>query len=64
MPIPVDPSEALQLIQVVSYIYLAISFGIVIYQVILNRRQAQVKELMIELIAEVKSIHKTIKNAR
>lgn len=62
MAVPTDPAAALQLIQVVSYIYLAISFGIVIYQVILNRRQAEVRNQMRELIAEVKSLHQTIKS--
>ncbi len=55
-----DPIQVLQGMQIVTGIYLVIAFGITIYQVILNRRQARVHDQMKVLIDHVKAIEKLL----
>ncbi len=58
----VDALQTLETIQFLTGIYLVVVFGITIYQVFLNRKQAKVHEQMIELTAEVVSIKKLLES--
>ncbi len=52
----VDPLQALQGLQILTGIYFVIAFGITIYQIFLNRRQAKVNDQMKILLNEVSAI--------
>jgi len=55
MPVT-DPFQALKGLQIITTLFLTISFGITIYQVYLNRRQAKVHEQMEKLLGHVEVI--------
>ncbi|KKN02332.1 hypothetical protein LCGC14_1118870 [marine sediment metagenome] len=57
---PVDPLQTLVGLQIFTGLYLVVAFGITIYQVFLNRRQAKVHEQMELLLQDVKAIRKLI----
>ncbi|HEC66674.1 MAG TPA: hypothetical protein ENI23_15465 [bacterium] len=61
---PANPADTLQALSILTSIYLVVAFGITIYQIFLNRRQAKVHEQMTTLISETKLIREHLEKKK